>query len=87
MTSLLASALVEDPRGCALLRQVIAAPEAGRSISAVRRPSEQHPLTIILVAGAFGYVLAYLLHGGGSRWGQEDGPDYARTRDCDRRSR
>jgi hypothetical protein len=64
MTSLLASALVEDPHGCALLRQVIATPEAGRSVregtQAVSRPDEQHPLTTILVAGAFGYMLAYL---------------------------
>ena len=91
MTSLLASALVEDPQGCALLRQVIAPPEAGRSISegtqAVSRPGEQHPLTAILVASAFGYVLAYLLHGGGPWWGREGVPDYARTRDYDRRSR
>ena len=90
MTSLLASALVEDPYGCALLRQVIATPEAGRSIregaQAVSRPGEQHPLTTILVAGAFGYVLVYLIHGSGSRWGREDAPDYARTRDYDQRS-
>ena len=69
MTSLFASALVEDPYGCALLRQVIATPEVRRSIfegaQAVSRPGEQHPLTAILVAGAFGYVLAYMLHGSG----------------------
>ena len=91
MTSLLASALVEDPQGCALLRQVIATPEAGRSIregaQAVSRPVEQHPLTAILLAGALGYLLAYLIHGSGSRWGREDVPDYARTRDYDRRFR
>jgi len=66
-------------------------PEAGRYISegaqAVSRPVEQYPLTAILLAGAVGYLLAYLIHGGGSRWGREDVPDYARTRDYDRRSR
>ena len=67
------------------------APEAGRSISegaqAVSRPVEQYPLTAIVIAGAVGYLLAYLIHGSGSRWGREDVPDYARTRDDDRRSR
>jgi hypothetical protein len=65
-------------------------PEAGRYISegaqAVSRPVEQYPLTALLIAGAVGYLLAYLIHGGGSRWGREDVPDYARTRDYDRRS-
>jgi len=54
---------------------------------AVSRPVEQHPLTAILLAGAVGYLLAYLIHGGGSRWGQEGVPDYARTRDYGRRPR
>jgi len=66
-------------------------PEAGRSIregaQAVSRPVEQHPLTAILLAGAVGYLLGYLLHGSGSRWVREDVPDYARTRDYDRRPR
>ena len=66
-------------------------PEAGRYISegtrAVSRPVEQHALTAILLAGAVGYLLAYLIHGSGSRWGREDVPDYARTRDYDRRPR
>ena len=66
-------------------------PEAGRSIregaQAVSRPVEQHPLTAILLAGAVGYLLAYVIHGSGSRWGREDVPDYARTRDYDRRPR
>jgi ElaB/YqjD/DUF883 family membrane-anchored ribosome-binding protein len=66
-------------------------PEAGRSISegaqAVSRPVEQHPLTAILVAGAVGYLLAYLIHGSGSWWVREDVPDYARTRDYERRPR
>jgi ElaB/YqjD/DUF883 family membrane-anchored ribosome-binding protein len=66
-------------------------PEAGRSIregtQAVSRPVEQHPLTAILVAGAVGYLLAYVTHGGGPRGGREDVPDYGRTRDYDRHSR
>jgi ElaB/YqjD/DUF883 family membrane-anchored ribosome-binding protein len=66
-------------------------PEAGRYISegtqAVSRPVEQHPLTALLIAGAVGYLLAYLIHGSGFRWGREDVPDYARTRDDDRRPR
>jgi hypothetical protein len=65
-------------------------PEAGRYISegaqAVSRPVEQYPLAALVLAGAVGYLLAYLIHGGGSRWGQDDVPDYARTRDYDRRS-
>ena len=64
-------------------------PEAGRSISegaqAVSRPVEQYPLTALLIAGAVGYLLAYVTHGGGPRWGREDVPEYARTRDYDRR--
>src|SRR5215216_5936323 len=44
-------------------------PEAGRSISegsrAVSRPIEQNPLLAIFAAGALGYLLAYLIHGGG----------------------
>ena len=66
-------------------------PETDRYIregtQAVSRPVEQHPLTALLIAGAFGYLLAYLIHGGGLRWGREDVPDYGRTRDYDRRSR
>ena len=66
-------------------------PEAGRYISegtqAVSRPVEQHPLTALLIAGAVGYLLAYLIHGSGFRRGREDVPDYGRTRDYDRHSR
>src|SRR3954466_16204814 len=66
-------------------------PEAGRSIregaQAVSRPVEQHPLTAILLAGAVGYLLAYVIHGSGFRGGREDVPDYGRTRDYDRHSR
>src|SRR3954466_3367957 len=66
-------------------------PEAGRYISegaqAVSRPVEQYPLTAVLLAGAVGYLLAYLIHGGGARWGRGGGADYARMKDYDRRSR
>src|SRR5215217_4085602 len=45
-------------------------PEAGRSIregaQAVSRPVEQYPLTALLLAGAVGYLLAYLIHGSGA---------------------
>ena len=87
-----ASELAQDTyeRGARYVRDGLSRyPEAGRYISdgtrAVSRPVEQHPLTAILVAGAVGYLLAYLIHGSGSRWGQEDVPDYARTRDYGRR--
>jgi len=57
--------------------------EGGRYISegsrAVSRPVEENPLLAVLMAGAAGYLLAYLIHGG-SR-GRESVPDYARTRD------
>jgi len=65
-------------------------PEAGRYLDegrryvsegsrAVSRPVEENPLLAILMAGAAGYLLAYLIHGGsGSR--RESVPDYARTR-------
>jgi uncharacterized protein YjbJ (UPF0337 family) len=46
----------------------------GRQI--VRRQVETHPLVTILVAGAVGYLLGYLIHG---RRGSNEGvPDYAR---------
>src|SRR5215217_6408002 len=45
-------------------------PEAGRYIregaQAVSRPVEQYPLTALLLAGAVGYLLAYLIHGSGA---------------------
>jgi hypothetical protein len=89
-----ASELAQDTyeRGARYLRDGLDRyPEAGRSISegeqAVSRPVEQHPLTAILVAGAVGYLLAYLIHGSGFRGGREDVPDYGRTRDYDRHSR
>jgi ElaB/YqjD/DUF883 family membrane-anchored ribosome-binding protein len=65
-------------------------PEAGRYLDegrryvdegarAVSRPVEENPLLAILIAGAAGYLLAYLIHGG-SRHSGERVPDYARTR-------
>ena len=66
-------------------------PEAGRYISegsrAVSRPVEQNPLMAIFAAGALGYLLAYLIHGGGFQSIRDSVPDYARTRDDRRRSR
>ncbi|HVL70978.1 MAG TPA: CsbD family protein [Beijerinckiaceae bacterium] len=47
----------------------------GRQV--VRRQVETHPLVSILIAGAVGYLLAYLIHA--PRGGSGDGvPDYAR---------
>ena len=64
-------------------------PEAGRYLSegsrAVSHPIEQNPLLAILAAGAVGYLLAYLIHGGGFQAIQEAVPFYARTRDDSRR--
>jgi len=64
-------------------------PEAGRYLSkrsrAVSHPIEQNPLLAILAAGAVGYLLAYLIHGGGFQGGRDGVPDYARTRDYSRR--
>ena len=87
-----ASELAQDTyeRGARYLRDGLSRyPEAERSIRegtrAVSRPVEQHPLTATLLAGALGYLLGYLIHGNGSRWGQEDVPDYARIRAYDRR--
>jgi ElaB/YqjD/DUF883 family membrane-anchored ribosome-binding protein len=89
-----ASELAQDTyqRGAGYVRDGLDRyPEAGRSIregtQAVSRPVEQHPLTAILVAGAVGYLLAYLIHGSGFRGGREDVPDYGRTRDYNRHSR
>src|SRR4051812_46335518 len=66
-------------------------PEAGRYIRegsrAVSRPVEQNPLMAIFAAGALGYLLAYLIHGGGFQSIRDSVPDYARTRDDSRRSR
>src|SRR5215204_1575000 len=63
-------------------------PEAGRYLSeggrAVGRPVEQHPVLALLAAGAAGYLLAYLIHGGGFQSLRESVPDYARTREYSR---
>jgi dodecin len=63
-------------------------PEAGRYLSeggrAVSRPVEQHPVLAILAAGAVGYLLAYLIHGGRFQSLRESVPDYARTREYSR---
>ncbi|WP_349368711.1 hypothetical protein [Salinarimonas sp.] len=57
-------------------------PEAERYIGygtgAVRRPVNQNPILSVLVAGAVGYCLAYLIHGAGRRGGAGV-PEYARS--------
>jgi len=66
-------------------------PEAGRYLSegsrAVGRPVEQNPVLALLAAGAVGYLLAYLIHGGGFQSLRESVPDYARTREYSRHRR
>jgi hypothetical protein len=48
---------------------------------------EQNPVLAILAAGAVGYLLAYLVHGGGLRSIREAVPDLARMRDRSRHAR
>lgn len=59
-------------------------PEAGRYVSegsrAVSRPIEENPLIAILAAGAAGYLVAYLIHGGGMNWGSDTRSGYGRSR-------
>jgi dodecin len=87
-----ASDLAQDTyeRGARSVREGLGRyPEAGRYLSegsrALSRPIEQNPLLAILAAGALGYLLAYLIHGGGFQALQDAVPDYARTRDDSRR--
>ena len=47
---------------------------------AVVHQVEEQPLTAMLIAGATGYLLAYLIHGEHSSWSEEQLPDYARRR-------
>ena len=47
----------------------------------VSRPVQENPLIGIAIAGAVGYLIAYLIHGGGSQWSGSGVPDYARMRD------
>ena len=47
---------------------------------AVVHQVEEQPLTAMLIAGATGYLLAYLIHGEHSSWREEQLPDYARRR-------
>ncbi len=89
-----ASAVARDTyeRGARAVREGLDRyPEAGRYLSeggrAVGRPVTENPLLAILAAGAVGYLLAYLIHGGGLRSIQEAVPDYARTRDRSRHAR
>ena len=59
-------------------------PHVDRYRQAVSRPVEQNPLVAVLAAGAVGYLLAYLIHGGGFQSRRESVPDYARTREYSR---
>ena len=59
-------------------------PDVDRYSRVVSRPVEQNPLLAILAAGAVGYLLAYLIHGGGFQSRREGVPDYARTREYSR---
>ena len=47
---------------------------------AVVHQVEEQPLTAMLIAGATGYLLAYLIDGEHSSWSEEQLPDYARRR-------
>jgi uncharacterized protein YjbJ (UPF0337 family) len=64
-------------------------PEAGRYLREGRRtisdPIEANPLAAIFIAGAVGYLAAYLIHGNGWQRTRESVPDYARTRNSYRR--
>ena len=87
-----ASDLAQDTyeRGTRSVREGLGRyPEAGRYLSegsrALSRPIEQNPLLAILAAGALGYLLAYLIHGGGFQAIQDALPDYARPREDSRR--
>jgi len=65
-------------------------PDVGRYSRAVSRPVEQNPVSAILAAGAVGYLVAYLIHGGGVQAIRDSMPDYGddrRGRDDRRRSR
>ena len=56
---------------------------SGRAV--VHRVEEQ-PLAAILLSGATGYLLAYLIHGDHRTWRGEPVPDYARLRAYDKRA-
>ncbi len=52
---------------------------------AVARQAEEQPLTAMLIAGATGYLLAYLVHGDHQSWRGAPILDYARRRAFERR--
>jgi len=62
-------------------------PDVDRYGRAISRPVEQNPVLALLAAGAVGYLLAYLIHGGGFQSRRENVPDYARTREYSRHRR
>jgi ferritin-like metal-binding protein YciE len=49
---------------------------------AVVHQVEEQPLAAMLIAGATGYLLAYMIHGDHSSWERERGPAYGRTREA-----
>ena len=51
---------------------------------AVAHQVEEQPLAAMLIAGATGYLLAYLVHGDHRSWRPEPLPDYARRRSYER---
>jgi len=51
-------------------------PDVGRYGRAVSRPVEQNPVLALLAAGAVGYLVAYLVHGGGIQAIRDSMPDY-----------
>jgi hypothetical protein len=51
-------------------------PDVDQYSRAVSRPVEQNPLVAILAAGALGYLLAFLIHGGGMQSIRDSMPDY-----------
>jgi len=63
-------------------------PDVGRYGRAVGRPVEQNRVLAILAAGAVGYLVAYLVHGGGLQAIRDSMPNYGDRRGHDdRRSR
>ena len=55
-------------------------PDADRYGRAISRPVEQNPVLALLAAGAVGYLVAYLVHGGGLRSIRDSMPDYGGDR-------
>ena len=54
--------------------------DVDRYSRAVSRPVAQNPMLAILAAGAVGYLVAYLAHGGGLQAIRDSMPDYGGDR-------